>query len=220
MKMVAIIFQGGQEIGFGFLKNTAIDQHHIIRNRQFDMFELLETRPELLGIGIDENTAILVQNNKFEVVGNSYVAIYDGTYWSPYMNEIETLKTDEKRYYYLSNGDKYDLVKRHIINNKFRAYQENNIYNCNEYVGKYQLGNAQYWFNVYIENDALIMQRTQRTITNDSITLFQYEKDLFFDKDTNWWYQFTRDSKNQVVGIERKHNWLINDSIQRLHKIE
>jgi len=211
---------GGQETGFGFLKNTAIDQHHIIRNRQFDMFELLEMHPELLGIGIDENTAILVQNNKFEVVGDSYVAIYDGTYWSPYLNEIEILKPREKKFYYLSNGDQYDLVQRHIINNKFRNPQENNSSNKKEYIGKYQLGNARCWFNVYIKNETLIAQRTLRTITNNPIILFPYEKDLFFDKESYWWFQFIRNNQNQVVGLEKKYNRLINDNIKTFTKIE
>jgi hypothetical protein len=66
-----------------------------------------------------------------------------------------------------------------------------------------------------------MVQRTQRTITNDPIPLFSYEKDLFFEKKSNWnwWFQFIRDSQNQVVGMERKHNWLINDKVQKLHKI-
>ena len=68
-----------KEVPPGFekdLKNVAIDQHLLARNRQFDLFEILENRPELLGIGLDENTGIVVQGNEFEVIGKSYVAIY------------------------------------------------------------------------------------------------------------------------------------------------
>ena len=57
------IMMGDHDEGFGFLKNTAIDQHLLRRNRQFDLIEIIEAWPELLGIGIDENTAIVVQGD-------------------------------------------------------------------------------------------------------------------------------------------------------------
>jgi cyanophycinase len=62
--------------GFGYLANTAIDQHVFKRNRQFDMVPVIADRPQLLGIGIDENTALLVNDNRAEVIGSSFVLIY------------------------------------------------------------------------------------------------------------------------------------------------
>jgi len=62
------IMMGDHEEGFGFLKNVAIDQHVLARNRHFDMIEILTHRPELLGIGIDEKTGIIVKGNQFEVI--------------------------------------------------------------------------------------------------------------------------------------------------------
>ncbi|RYP78317.1 hypothetical protein DL769_003195 [Monosporascus sp. CRB-8-3] len=41
---------GDHQQGFGFVSNIAIDQHVLVRNRQFDMFNVLKVRPELLGI--------------------------------------------------------------------------------------------------------------------------------------------------------------------------
>ncbi|MTI29917.1 cyanophycinase, partial [Xanthovirga aplysinae] len=64
---------GDHQVGFGYLKNVAIDQHVLVRNRQFEMLNLLDKHPEYLGIGIDENTAIVVQEDQFEVIGKSYV---------------------------------------------------------------------------------------------------------------------------------------------------
>ena len=43
----------------------------------FDLVDVIQENPELLGIGIDESTGIVVQDNKFVVIGTSYVAIYD-----------------------------------------------------------------------------------------------------------------------------------------------
>ena len=79
------------EEGFGFIKNIAIDQHVIARNRHFDMFDILKNRPELLGISIDEGTAMIVQGNEFEVMGRGYVIIFDGTFWSREGSDLKTL---------------------------------------------------------------------------------------------------------------------------------
>lgn len=96
------IMMGDHEEGFGFLQNTAIDQHLLRRNRQWDLLEILHAHPELLGIGIDENTAIVVQQDWFEVIGASYVVIYDRQHM------IE----GEGHYYFLSPGDTYHLPER------------------------------------------------------------------------------------------------------------
>jgi cyanophycinase len=65
--------------GFGFLRNAAVDQHLHARNRQNDLWELLEMHPDLLGIGLDEGTAVVVRGNRAEVVGTSNVLIYDAS---------------------------------------------------------------------------------------------------------------------------------------------
>lgn len=88
--------------GFGFLKNVGIDQHLLKRNRQFDMIEVIEKYPELLGIGIDEDTAIVVQGDRFEVIGQGYVVIYDSNKLIP----------PDGKFYFLAPGDRFDLEKR------------------------------------------------------------------------------------------------------------
>lgn len=108
------IMMGDHEEGFGFLKNAAIDQHVIARNRQFDMFDIIKHRSELLGIGIDENTAIIVHENQFEVIGESYVIVYDGMFWSREGSDLKNLPKKTERFYFLRNGDKYDLLNRKV----------------------------------------------------------------------------------------------------------
>jgi len=88
--------------GFGFLKNVGIDQHLLKRNRQFDMIEVIEKKPELLGIGIDEDTAIVVHGDRLEVIGQGYVAIYDA----------HKLIPPDGKFYFLAPGDRFDLEKR------------------------------------------------------------------------------------------------------------
>ncbi|MFH1001574.1 MAG: cyanophycinase [Bacteroidota bacterium] len=112
------IMLGDHEQGLGFIRNVAIDQHLLARNRQFDMFEILEHHPQLLGIGLDENTGILVKFDKFEVVGKSFVAIYDGTRYSAERDTIYKLAPHQKEFYFLKSGDKYDLRSRRVLREK------------------------------------------------------------------------------------------------------
>jgi cyanophycinase len=65
---------GDHEEGLAFFGNVAIDQHLLMRNRQFDLIEVIEAHPELLGIGLDEDTAIVVSGDNFQVIGQGYVS--------------------------------------------------------------------------------------------------------------------------------------------------
>ena len=96
------VMMGDHEEGFGFLRNVGIDQHLLRRNRQFDMLEVMEAMPDLLGIGIDENTAIVVQGDEFEVIGESYVVIYDSG------AQIDT----GGDFYFLAPGDRFNMATR------------------------------------------------------------------------------------------------------------
>ena len=109
------VMMGDHQEGFGFVNNVAIDQHVLARNRQFDMFEILQNHPGLLGIGIDEGTAIIVKGNQFEVAGKSYVAIYDGNFWSREGSELKKLPEKSRMFYFLREGDRYDLKERKVI---------------------------------------------------------------------------------------------------------
>ena len=97
--------------GFGFLKGVIVDVHVLARNRQFDLIGVLEHYPEMLGIGIDENTAIVVRNDQFEVIGTSYVTIHDDQKEIP-PDPPETMRTVGGSFYFLRPGDRYNLVTR------------------------------------------------------------------------------------------------------------
>jgi cyanophycinase len=104
------VMMGDHQEGLGLLRNVAIDQHLLRRNRQFDLLEVIEAHPELLGIGIDENTAIVVTGDEFDVIGQGYVVIYDR----------HRQVTGGGRFYFLSPGDVFDLKSREA----FRATTE------------------------------------------------------------------------------------------------
>jgi cyanophycinase len=93
-----IVMSHDYDRGFGFVSNVAIDQHLLARNRERDLLQVLAMHPYLLGIGIDEGTAIVVQGDAFEVIGRSRVAIYDR---SPL--------TASAGYFLLTPGEWYDM---------------------------------------------------------------------------------------------------------------
>ena len=93
------------ERGFNFLRRVAIDQHINTRNRWDDLLPVIKKYPNLLGIGISEGTAIVVQGDRFEVMGAWKVAIHDNTrVYQPW----------EKPYFVLSAGDSYNMKSRQI----------------------------------------------------------------------------------------------------------
>lgn len=105
---------GNHQEGFGYI-NAAIDQHVLVRNRHFDMLNMVNSRPGLLGISLDENTAIVVNKNVAEVVGDSYAIMYDGKYFSREGDNPNPLPGKSSLFYFLRKGDKYDLGKRQVI---------------------------------------------------------------------------------------------------------
>ncbi|KAI1880073.1 hypothetical protein JX265_001694 [Neoarthrinium moseri] len=110
------VMVGDHTVGFGYLKNAAIDQHVLVRNRHFDMFDILQAYPGLLGVAVDENTALVVHQNEAEVYAGTYVLIYDGGFWSrEEQSELKNLPPPESRFYFLRPGDKYDLGLRKVI---------------------------------------------------------------------------------------------------------
>lgn len=116
---------GDHTVGFGYLKNTAIDQHVLVRNRHFDMFEIIRAYPELLGLAIDEDTALVVHRNEAEVIGSTYALIYDGGFWSREGTWERELPPPDSRFYFLRPGDKYDLKARQVVvDNSTNATEE------------------------------------------------------------------------------------------------
>ena len=109
------IMVGDHQQGFGFLKNVTVDQHTLARNRHYDMFQILQERPELLGLSIDEKTGIVVAGDQFEVIGESYVLVYDGGFWSREGWSMKKLPPSNSLFYFLKAGDRYDMAKRIVV---------------------------------------------------------------------------------------------------------
>ncbi len=61
--------------GLDLLSNAIIDQHFLARNRLWRLEQMLDIHPDLIGLGIDEATALVIHLHSWElsVVGESYV---------------------------------------------------------------------------------------------------------------------------------------------------
>jgi cyanophycinase len=103
--------------GFGFVKRAIIDQHFVTRKRHNRLISLLAEHPELLGVAIDESTAILVKPDEtFEVIGAKQVIVYD-----PAGAKFKILPNQNIRFtnlimHALTDGDQFDLKTREVKN--------------------------------------------------------------------------------------------------------
>ena len=64
--------------GLGFVTNAIVDQHFIARRRENRLLGLVLENPALLGVGIDESTALVITpEGRWEVVGDGSVMVFD-----------------------------------------------------------------------------------------------------------------------------------------------
>jgi cyanophycinase len=96
----------GYERGLGFLPGAAVDQHFTQRGRMPDMTLVMRRYPQILGIGIDEATAIIVRGQTAEVMGRNNVQFYDYKSGPP---------ANDPDYVRVKPGGKYDLVERRVL---------------------------------------------------------------------------------------------------------
>jgi cyanophycinase len=98
-KNTFIVDAPDHEVGFGYISNVAIDPHVVVRHRECDLARLIARHPGLLGIGIDESTAVIVKKNLMTVIGLGSVLITDG------------VEHGSLPFYVLKAGDRFDLAK-------------------------------------------------------------------------------------------------------------
>jgi cyanophycinase len=104
--------------GMEFLRGAIIDQHFEERGRLRRLLSAIAQYPHELGIGIDEDTAVIVQNGEARIVGSGSVTFVDGSGLS-YTNlpDIHTKKDDVLALcgiclHVLPAGYRFDLLNR------------------------------------------------------------------------------------------------------------
>jgi cyanophycinase len=115
--------------GLGLISGVIIDQHFMERGRLGRLLGAVAQNPKNLGIGIDEQTAIVVERgNGFYVLGSGAVYVIDGSEVT-YSNIAEedlnkTLSIYNVRMHMLSQGDRFDLIARRPRQMKGRAAEK------------------------------------------------------------------------------------------------
>ncbi len=97
-----VLMAPGYEKGFGLVKNSAIDQHINTRGRSDSLREVLAIHPGLLGIGLDEATALVVKGDVADVIGAGVA-------------RFASRSTGAYSHVELTSGGRYDLAKRQVI---------------------------------------------------------------------------------------------------------
>lgn len=102
--------------GLGLVPNVIIDQHFAERGRYGRLLGAVAHNPRILGIGIDEDTAIVVTGRVFKVIGSGAAYVVDGE-GATHSNIAEAgrdraLSMFDVRMHVLSSGDQFDLEKR------------------------------------------------------------------------------------------------------------
>jgi cyanophycinase len=95
---------------------AVIDTHFSQRGRYGRLLTAVAHYPQDLGIGLDEKTAMIVNRNECEVMGEGAVVVIDAsamTYTSlPYTEKGGGLSLYDVRVHVLSAGARFDLSKR------------------------------------------------------------------------------------------------------------
>lgn len=98
-----VLMVKGSEEGIGLLTNVAINPHLTASKREQELITIVDRYPKLLGVGIDDDTGLIIKDGVGEVFGTGRVAIYDN------------VKHGSNWYYWLKAGDKFDFIKRAAV---------------------------------------------------------------------------------------------------------
>jgi cyanophycinase len=105
--------------GMDFVPNSIIDTHFSQRGRLGRLLTAVAHYPQDLGLGVDENTAMVVTDSHFGVIGENSVTVIDAggiTYTTlPDLEDHESLSLHGLRVHVLAAGQRFDLSKREPV---------------------------------------------------------------------------------------------------------
>lgn len=118
------IARGMKELapGFGLFRGAIVDQHFMHRARYNRLISAVLDHPQLIGVGIDEETALLVRpDGMWEVLGNYYVKLFDARRAQIVDDDGPMAKAADIRMHVLPEGGLFDPQRRRV------TFQETHI---------------------------------------------------------------------------------------------
>ncbi|HEY0899144.1 MAG TPA: cyanophycinase [Sphingobacteriaceae bacterium] len=100
--------------GLEFLKDVCVDTHFTDRNRFIRMSQVITSNPTCIGMGISEDTCLIIRNGReAEVAGSGIVIIIDGFHITGsniiYFNEKVPFAVENLKMHLLTRGDRYEI---------------------------------------------------------------------------------------------------------------
>lgn len=105
--------------GLGLIPELIIDTHFIRRGRFGRQSEAVAMFPNLIGIGLAEDTGMIIKNgNDCTVIGSGMVIVFDGSKLThnkqKILDEGTPMTMANLKVHVLSNGDRYDIQSRKV----------------------------------------------------------------------------------------------------------
>lgn len=104
--------------GLGFVPELIIDTHFIQRGRFGRITGAVAKFPNLLGIGLAEDTGLIIKNGKCLVIGSGMVIVFDGHHITHNKEKIlddgTPMTIANLTVHVLSNGDRYYINERMV----------------------------------------------------------------------------------------------------------
>jgi cyanophycinase len=105
--------------GLGYWRDTVVDTHFAQRGRVSRMLVVFSHNPQILGVGIDEDTAIEVEpGERFKVIGNGAVFVFDGTVThtnAPEAGDDDIIAMTDSAIHVLPAGYGFNLKKKRPV---------------------------------------------------------------------------------------------------------
>jgi cyanophycinase len=105
--------------GMEMIDGTIIDTHFSQRGRHGRLLTAVAHYPQVLGLGIDEKTAMVFRNGEFKVIGEGVVTVFDGRNMHytdlPYRKDSQTVGMFGVDIHVLPAGYKYNMKERQPI---------------------------------------------------------------------------------------------------------
>ncbi|MDA0246540.1 MAG: cyanophycinase [Chloroflexi bacterium] len=99
--------------GLGLVEGIILDQHFSQRGRLGRLLAAVANNPHLLGVGVDENTAVLIEGQHLRVLGQHGVTVVDGRHSTSNAADLEhgdPIHTHNMHLHHLRAGDKFNWV--------------------------------------------------------------------------------------------------------------